>query len=215
MLVSVHTKYYYTNIHGDTAAKTNAAGEIVSAAEYDAWGNSTAPIASPFRYCGEYFDAETGLLYLRNRYYNPTSGRFITEDPARDGLNWYAYCRNNPVNAIDPSGLRTYFINGINNSKEEGSPQYSIDFANKLTEKGVEDVRTIGVYNGTGTITGVCQVAMEMVNKGKYAENVANKILEDLENDPLADGEELNLIGYSGNVNKSAVEIYPKFLKLL
>ena len=113
-------------------------------------------------------------------------------------MNWYVYANNNPVNAIDPSGLRTYFINGINNSKEEGSPQYSIDFANKLTEKGVEDVRTIGVYNGTGTITGVGQVAMEMVNKGKYAENVANKILEDLENDPLADGEELNLIGYSG-----------------
>ena len=42
--------------------------------------------------------------------------------------------------------------NDIKNSKEEGSPQYSVDFANKLTEKGVKDIDTIGVYNGTGTI---------------------------------------------------------------
>ncbi|MBR5236915.1 MAG: RHS repeat-associated core domain-containing protein [Clostridia bacterium] len=54
---------------------------------------------------GEYFDEETGLIYLRNRYYDASTGRFITEDPIRDGLNWYAYCGNNPVNCVDPWGL--------------------------------------------------------------------------------------------------------------
>lgn len=193
--------YYVYNAHGDVVMLVDETGNIKNTYQYDAWGSIVAQnesIKNNHKYAGEYLDNDSGLVYLRARYYEPSIGRFISEDPARDDLNWYVYAKNNPVNAIDPSGLRTYFINGINNSKEEGSPQYSIDFANKLTKKGVEDVRTIGVYNGTGTITGVGQVAMEMVNKGKYAENVANKILEDLENDPLADGEELNLIGYSG-----------------
>ena len=49
----------------------------------------------------------SGLIYLRNRYYDPSIWRFITEDPARDGLNWYVYANNNPLKYIDPSGLRS------------------------------------------------------------------------------------------------------------
>jgi uncharacterized protein RhaS with RHS repeats len=44
-------------------------------------------------------------VYLRARYYDSTIGRFINEDPALDGLNWYIYCGNNPIMFIDPSGL--------------------------------------------------------------------------------------------------------------
>ncbi len=83
---------------------------------YDAFGNSTDLVTSqtynPFEYCGEYVDGETGFLYLRNRYYDPSIGRFITEDPAKDGLNWYVYCNSDPVNYIDPLGLegKRYYI---------------------------------------------------------------------------------------------------------
>ena len=63
---------------------------------------------NPFRYCGEYYDDETDLIYLRNRYYDNQTGRFITEDPIKDGLNWYVYCNGNPVNNIDPWG--EYYI---------------------------------------------------------------------------------------------------------
>ena len=59
---------------------------------------------NPYRYCGEYFDNETGYVYLRARYYAPTLGRFISEDTAKDGYNWYVYCGNDPVNYVDPSG---------------------------------------------------------------------------------------------------------------
>ncbi len=62
---------------------------------------------NPFRYCGEYYDAETESIYLRARNYDPGTGRFTSEDPARDGLNWYAYCDNNPVAFVDPSGKIT------------------------------------------------------------------------------------------------------------
>ncbi|MCG8481809.1 MAG: RHS repeat-associated core domain-containing protein [Clostridia bacterium] len=58
---------------------------------------------NPFRYCGEYFDRETGTYYLRVRDYDPGVGRFTTEDRYRGNmsdplsLNLYTYCRNNPV----------------------------------------------------------------------------------------------------------------------
>ena len=50
--------------------------------------------------------------YLRNRYYDPSIGRFTTEDPVKDGDNWYAYCGNNPVNRIDPNGCTDGQITG-------------------------------------------------------------------------------------------------------
>jgi RHS repeat-associated protein len=57
-------------------------------------------------YCGEYYDEETGTYYLRARYYAPRLGRFTQEDSARDGLNWYVYCGNDPINFSDPDGQK-------------------------------------------------------------------------------------------------------------
>ena len=62
---------------------------------YDAYGNAISDNGeddNPYRYCGENYDEETGLYYLRARYYDPSIGRFMSEDPAQDGLNWYIYC---------------------------------------------------------------------------------------------------------------------------
>ena len=73
----------------------------------DAFGTSTysADDTNPFRYAGQYYDRESQSYYLRARYYLPRYGRFTAEDPARDGLNWYTYCADNPVQYYDPSGL--------------------------------------------------------------------------------------------------------------
>lgn len=60
-------------------------------------GQSSVTMENPFRYGGEYADSETGSIYLRARYYDPNSGRFISEDPIKDGYNWYVYAGNNPV----------------------------------------------------------------------------------------------------------------------
>ena len=63
-----------------------------------------------FRYCGEYYDKETATIYLRARYYNPNTGRFISRDSYAGrrtdplSLNLYTYCANNPVYFFDPSG---------------------------------------------------------------------------------------------------------------
>jgi RHS repeat-associated protein len=56
-----------------------------------------------------------GKIYFNARYYDPTTGRFLTEDPSRQGSNWYAYCGNNPINRIDPTGMRE--IDGNVNTK--------------------------------------------------------------------------------------------------
>ncbi|WP_424141323.1 RHS repeat-associated core domain-containing protein [Sporosalibacterium faouarense] len=65
---------------------------------------------NPFRYSGEYYDKETGTYYLRARYYDPSIGRFISEDSYTGkltdplSLNLYTYCWNNPIRYVDPSG---------------------------------------------------------------------------------------------------------------
>ncbi len=105
------TQYYSMNAHGDVDMLSDASGNVIKTYEYDAFGverNRDEADANPFRYAGEYYDGETDSIYLRARYYMPSMGRFTTEDPIRDGLNWYSYCSGNPVMFIDPLGLFDY-----------------------------------------------------------------------------------------------------------
>ena len=53
-------------------------------------------------------DGDTGLKLLGHRYVDPSTGRFLTRDPAQAGRNWYAYCENNPSKKVDPKGLWTW-----------------------------------------------------------------------------------------------------------
>lgn len=106
-------QYYLTNAHGDVDMLVDSAGNITKTYTYDAFGNEQnkdEADTNPFRYCGEYYDEETDNIYLRARYYLPGTGRFITEDPIKDGLNWYSYCSGNPVNAFDFLGLATIYV---------------------------------------------------------------------------------------------------------
>ncbi|TEB06806.1 tRNA3(Ser)-specific nuclease WapA precursor [Pelotomaculum schinkii] len=107
------TSYYLYNAHGDVVQLTNSSGAVTKTYTYDAFGNEKNPDPNDpnaFRYCGEYFDKETGTYYLRGRYYNPAIGRFISADSylGKDNdplsLNLYTYCANDPVNYNDPSG---------------------------------------------------------------------------------------------------------------
>jgi RHS repeat-associated protein len=65
-----------------------------------------SPVESDsYSYTGKNIDKATQLVYFGARYYDPEVGRFITEDPAKDGVNWFVYCRNNPLRFVDPTGL--------------------------------------------------------------------------------------------------------------
>ena len=96
-------------LKGD-AGKAETA-EVLNHYEYDEFGNllaSEEQVGNRFLYTGEIYDAVVGQYYLRARFYNPLLGRFNQEDDRYDdGLNLYAYCRNNPVMYADPSGHGT------------------------------------------------------------------------------------------------------------
>ena len=101
--------WYLYNAHGDVTALTANNGTVTKNYEYNSFGVQKSATddgdENPYRYSGEYYDAESGYTYLQARYYDPDTGRFISEDPAMDGDNWYVYCGNDPVNMVDPTGM--------------------------------------------------------------------------------------------------------------
>ncbi|MCO5153625.1 MULTISPECIES: RHS repeat-associated core domain-containing protein [unclassified Shinella] len=92
---------------------TYATGNLVEATGYAAYGErGNGAMQTQKGYIGERFDAETGLMYLNARYYDPTYGRFISPDdwdPTIEGVgtNRYAYSGNDPINKSDPTSVRT------------------------------------------------------------------------------------------------------------
>lgn len=114
--------YYLYNGHGDVVQTVSASGEVQNRYDYDIFGNPVLTIeisACNIRYAREYLDNETGLYYLRARYYDPSIGRFISEDSywGEDtnplSLNLYTYCYNDPVLCF----LRGINENTVNSNK--------------------------------------------------------------------------------------------------
>jgi RHS repeat-associated protein len=103
------TNYFHHDQLGSTRVVTDSTGTAQATYNFDSFGNtlaSTGSILNPFQFAGEYQDSESGLYYLRARYYDPSTGQFLTLDPmvASTGQP-YAYVANNPLNGVDPSGL--------------------------------------------------------------------------------------------------------------
>ena len=173
---TVNDYYFVCNWRGDVIQIYNAAGELVSTYDYDAWGKVTENATSadtqnitetnPIRYRGYYYDTETRLYYLKNRYYDPAVKRFLNvdglvstsvEDAAK---NMFAYCLNNPVIYADPDGKMTVealtyillnmprkivhtsqnIVETIHNSASR-YPDYA-----KAEEKAFTALETVGLY---------------------------------------------------------------------
>jgi RHS repeat-associated protein len=105
--------YYGYDGNGNTRYLTGSAGTVTDTTAYDAFGlalASTGSTVNEFRYSGERLIPETGLTYLRARYLNTGTGRFITRDTFAGNnqdalsLHKYLYAHGNPVNGVDPAG---------------------------------------------------------------------------------------------------------------
>ncbi|MDP4118447.1 MAG: RHS repeat-associated core domain-containing protein [Bacillota bacterium] len=156
-------RYYLKNSHGDVTDLLDSSGTVTSSYDNDAFGVETNTVdtdTNPFRYCGEYTDAESGMIYLRNRYYEPDSGRFVNEDPhwnignmiygdspSKDNptpdisaimqsANLYIYGMNNPIRWIDPSGkIVTDWDRAVLTKAQVDRIQYITDNWNSASKK--------------------------------------------------------------------------------
>ena len=119
------TYYYRRDALGNIVAILDTDARVVVNYKYNAWGkckvlnpdgteNTDASFIgnrNPFRYRGYYYEKQTNLYFLKARFYDPEVGRFISADTIDylapdtiNGLNLYAYCGNNPIMNVDPSG---------------------------------------------------------------------------------------------------------------
>jgi len=102
--------FHPDRLDSNTRQTSTAQGSIASR-QYDAFGNvaaSSGTWTGQFGFAGgEGYqeDPDSGLQLLGHRYYDSSTGRFLTRDPIKDGRNWYGYCKNNPHKFIDPEGL--------------------------------------------------------------------------------------------------------------
>jgi RHS repeat-associated protein len=100
--------WYHHDQLGSTRAITNSSGAVVASYTYGPYGItavSTGSVTNPFQFAGQYLDSESGLYYLRARYYDPNVGQFLSVDPlvAQTGAP-YSYAADDPVNVTDPAG---------------------------------------------------------------------------------------------------------------
>jgi RHS repeat-associated protein len=105
------TYYYLSDGLASTMALTDADGDVVNTYDYDVFGSVRSQTGSQpdeFRFTGEQADGSTALEYLRARYYDPATARFLSRDPIGSPY-WpghpFGYVENNPVNLTDPLGL--------------------------------------------------------------------------------------------------------------
>ena len=131
--------YYLRHAQGDIVKLIDASGVSVAEDTYDTWGKAvtttgtlagTLGLFQPFRYRGYVYDWETGFYYLQSRYYDPTTGRFISADVLLStgqgvlGHNCYAYCLDNPVNLQDNCGSAANWTVSVNMSDGSGGNPY-------------------------------------------------------------------------------------------
>jgi RHS repeat-associated protein len=157
-------RIYHFDGHGSTRALTDAAQTATDGYTFDAFGRLIAfsgATRNPFLFAGEQLDANTGFYYLRARYLNPETGRFLTQD-AFEGfpfdppsLHKYAYAHNDPVNNLDPSGefISAAFVSSLSRGVFTALANVRLAFLVSRSLGGAA-IRTLGVVveNAVGRI---------------------------------------------------------------
>ena len=178
--------FYLRDAHGSTRGLANGAATVTDRYTYDAYGNTvaaTGSTANAYRYDGERLDGDTGLYQLRDRYYNPALGRFMSRDPfsGRTDLpvsrHRYQFANSDPVNFVDPSGRESLaelsFVQGLQSMLNVSYGVQTVgQFCNLVTQveqaktaMWVSDVLIRGAIAGVG-VFGVLQAISGGTFKG-------------------------------------------------
>jgi RHS repeat-associated protein len=165
--------YFTFDGHGSTRVLTDLAGAIVELYSYDAFGNAIgfdpATAKTEYLYSGEQFDPKIGQQYLRQRYYDPTTGRFNRLDPFFGNLgdpksfHKYLYTHADPVNHYDPSGQFaaligigiSSLIGGLNQSRGAATNIYAANRVINTIQTFTDVFKSVHfLYAGTVTALG-------------------------------------------------------------
>jgi len=156
-------RYLYDGKGNVTALIDNLLA-VVASYRYDAFGrllSKSGSLDQPFMFSTKRYDQQTGLSYYGYRFYNPAIGRWLNRDPLEEagGINLYGFVQNNPVNFVDPWGLRkwhtpdgTHIVGRPGTIVEPGSPIGTFienDVASGYTLGEVHDP-LVGILTGLG-----------------------------------------------------------------
>jgi RHS repeat-associated protein len=164
------TYFYLTDIQGSVMAVVDETASVVESYRYDAWGRvlgvydgnnnplTQSAIGNKILWQGREYSWNTGLYYFRYRFYDPITGRWLSNDPIgiSGGLNQYAFCESNPLNFRDPRGLSGWLAitaqdSGTTYGSRTGSHAW-ITFVPDNHSTFQDHVVTAGSWNGLGVV---------------------------------------------------------------
>lgn len=194
--------YYHTDGLGSTRLLTNNSGVVTDTYSYDAFGaiySQTGSSTQSYKFTGEQFDPESGLVYLRARYYDPDIGRMLQEDyfstsTITQSINKFVYVRNNPLNLIDPNGYEPN-VSDFNLLKYIGTMFGIINKYNNSDNQKISQTETI------------TDAAKYTVETGKTAYNIIGKNAPALEGSLNAGGTVIGMVELSNDATKFRSEI--------
>ena len=185
---STFQDYYQFDGLGSTSVLTGSTGASKETYTYDPWGtvlNTTDPLGTKnkYKFTGQAFDANSGLFFLRARYYDPTIGRFLSRDSLGGGVtaptaqNRYLYAADRPTSQVDPSGLSPEFsstqgpvLNGSSPCFQRGALNVS-QISCLLGSAAVSGQLTDYLQGSSGAASGVAGVASAAVGAYQDANN--------------------------------------------
>lgn len=135
-------EYLHHDQQGSTRLLTGSTGTVTGKCTYGAYGTTTCEgtATTPLGYDGQYTSTDTGLIYLRNRVYDPATAQFLSVDPlAKLTRAPYNYVEDNPVNAVDPTGLCS-----------DGSLSGFLDCFNPVSSGNIAYKGAVALNNSTG-----------------------------------------------------------------